>query len=121
LHEYAIKLYEHATIFFVEQDGKIAAMVAGYTDNVENDMAYISLLATREEYRGQGYAKRLVNEFLECAKNKNLSATHLYAVETNERAVQLYYKLGFEKYMPEMEPRKDDLHLIFRVKKDKKI
>jgi len=84
-------------------------------------MAYISLLATREEYRGQGYAKRLVNEFLECAKNKNLSATHLYAVETNERAVQLYYKLGFEKYMPEMEPRKDDLHLIFRVKKDKKI
>ena len=121
LHEYAIKLYEHATIFFVEQDGKIAAMVAGYTDNVENNMAYISLLATKKEYRGQGYAKRLVNEFLECAKNKNLSATHLYAVETNERAVQLYYKLGFEKYMPEIEPRKDDLHLIFRVKKDKKI
>lgn len=117
LHKFAIKIYDKATVCKVEGNDKIVAMIAGYTDNVINNIAYVSVLATIKEAQGKGYAERLVREFINIAKSKNLDAVHLYTVATNIKAVALYKKVGFVEWKVENEQRPEDLHLIYHIKK----
>lgn len=116
LSEFAIKLNEKATLCIKEKDGEIVSMVAGYTENLADNIAYISVVATLESERGKGYSKSLVKDFIEICKQKKIDAVHLYTVATNISAVNLYKKLGFVEYIMENEPRPDDLHLIYYIK-----
>lgn len=116
LSEFAIKLNEKATLCIKENDGEIVSMVAGYTENLIGNIAYISVVATLEGERGKGYSKSLVKDFIEICRQKKIDAVHLYTVATNISAVNLYKKLGFVEYIMENEPRPDDLHLIYYIK-----
>ena len=116
LSEFAIKLCEKATICKIEENGEIISMVAGYTENLTDNIAYISVVATLENERGKGYSKSLVKDFINICKRKQIDAIHLYTVSTNISAVNLYKKLGFEEYIIENESRKEDLHLIYYIK-----
>lgn len=113
LFEYAKKLSAKATICVEIRDDDIVSMVAGYTTGVTNNQGYIALVATVPEVRGQGLAGNLVREFLSIAKEKKLSAVHLYTVSRNEIAVKMYREIGFDEYIIEAETRKQDLHLIY--------
>ncbi len=113
LKEYSKKLLEKATLCFVCEDGKILSLVAGYTENLSENMAFITLVATREEARGRGLAKELVQEFISLCREKNIKAVHLYAVPTNVSAVKMYHKVGFREFYPVNEPRPEDTHLIY--------
>lgn len=117
LCDFAIKLHEKATICYAKNDGRISAMVAGYTDNLVGNIAYISIVATCIGYRGRGYASSLVKQFINICKNKNISAVHLYSAASNSAAIKMYQKIGFVNYRPEEEPRPDDTHLIFYIGK----
>ena len=112
------KFIEKATLCHVLNEGRMIALVAGYTENVTENMGYISVVATIPEARGKGYAKALVGEFIDIARSKGLSAVHLYTVRTNTSAVKMYEKLGFAEWVCENEPRPDDLHLIYRIQKE---
>lgn len=116
LSEFAIKLNEKATLCTKEENGEIVSMVAGYTENLSDNIAYISVVATLEGSRCKGYSKALVKEFIEICIKKSIDAVHLYTVATNISAVNLYKKLGFKEYVMENEPRPDDLHLIYYIK-----
>ena len=48
LNEYAVKLYEKATLCCEIDNGTIVGMVAGYTENIINDMAYIALVGVKK-------------------------------------------------------------------------
>lgn len=113
LHAYAKKLHDKATLCVIMENGRILSLVGGYTDHIQNNMAYLSLVATREEAQHRGYASKLLEEFMEIARMKKVSALHFYAVETNHNAVRIYRRHGFETYHPPVEPRPDDLHLIY--------
>ena len=117
LHAFALKLFEKATLCCKFDEGKISAMVAGYTDNLDENIAYISIVATRSEYRGRGYAASLVTDFIEICARKNIDAVHLYSACSNIAAMNMYRKLGFVEYIAKDEPRPDDAHLIFYVRK----
>ena len=95
LGEYARKLSQFATMCAVEEDGKIVAMAAGYTDR---DPAYLAILATLPQARGRGLGKTLVREFLEKANQSGATYLHLYAVESNTPAMKLYESLGFTRW-----------------------
>lgn len=116
LKEYAKKLFENATICYEYQNGVIAAMVAGYTKNLTENLAFVSIMATRKEYRGHGFASKQLAKFLEECRKVEASGAHVYAVESNLPAVATYKKLGFERYDIADEPRPEDLHLIKRFK-----
>ena len=88
-------------------------MVAGYLDHTKDQMGYISLVAAAPDARRKGYSSALLEEFLELAKNKGLKAVHVYTHKTNNRAVGMYRKAGFEEYCPEEEPFPEDHHFIF--------
>ena len=115
LEDLATKFSNVATLCTREKDGEILALVAGYTENLENNYAYISVVGTLEKARGNGYAKALVCEFIEICRSKNIDAVHLYTVESNLAAVKMYESIGFVEWNMENEPRKDDLHLIYYI------
>ena len=113
LGEYARKLSQFATMCAVEEDGKIVAMAAGYTDR---DPAYLAILATLPQARGRGLGKTLVREFLEKANQSGATYLHLYAVESNTPAMKLYESLGFTRWNMPNEPRKEDVHFIYNFR-----
>lgn len=115
LLQFAKKLLTVATLVTVYQDDELVSLVAGYTENVVNNMAYISVVATKEKARKQGYGKRTVKEFIAISKKKGLKAVHLYTVPSNLGAVNLYKNIGFTELFLENEPRKEDLHLVYYI------
>lgn len=116
LKQFALKLYNNATLCTIEESNQIVAMVAGYTENTINSVAFITLVATLPECRGKGYAKQLLLEFIDRAKSKRLKAVHLYAVRNNTTAMKLYNNLGFVEWHLENEKRPEDVHLIYYLK-----
>lgn len=116
LSAFADKLLEKATICYREENGKIVSLIAGYTNNIENNSAYISILATLEHARGHGYGKALLEEFVDICRAKKIDSVNLYAVKENTPAVLLYQKFGFVEYKMENESRPTDLHLIYYIK-----
>lgn len=116
LFDLAEKFSRKATICAVHVDGKIVAMVAGYTENIVDNLAYISVVATLPEEQGKGYAKQMLMEFLNICSKKSISAVHLYTNQGNLAALNLYKNLGFILYELENEPRPTDIHLIYKFK-----
>lgn len=120
LSAFARKLLEKATLCEICRDGEIQSLVAGYTENLTEGKAYISLVATLAKARGKGYAQQLIGQFLQICREKRIPAVHLYTVPANTAAVNLYRKLGFEAYIIDGEPRPGDAHLIIYLNKENK-
>jgi ribosomal protein S18 acetylase RimI-like enzyme len=116
LYAYAKKLKDKATIASILCDERIIAMVAGYTENIIDNLAYISIVATTKDARGRGYARNVLQEFIQICREKRIRAVHLYTAKNNLPAMKLYKKIGFVEYKIENEPRQDDVHLIYFIK-----
>lgn len=116
LSKLAEKFIDKATLCYAEEEGRITALVAGYTENAINDIAYISVVATLPEKQGRGLASGLVAEFISRAREKDLRAVHLYTAQSNLGAIRMYHKLGFVEWVYEGESRPNDLHLIYYIK-----
>lgn len=90
-------------------------MVAGYTDNVIDQLGYISIVATLPDYQRQGLARKLVLEFIKECESKNLRGVHLYTAYSNTGAIKMYLNIGFVEYKCINEARPNDLHLIYHI------
>ncbi len=115
LKTFSKKLISKGTLCVASDEGKIVSMVGGYTENIIDNKAYISVVATLEEYTGRGFAKKLIKEFICMCKDKKIEAVHLYAVPSNLVAVNMYKSIGFSEWDRDEEHRKEDLHLIYRI------
>lgn len=112
INDYAMKLLNNATIKFCIKGNQIVGMVAGYTENLADNIAYITVLAVRKEFRGLRIGYDLVKEFIEVCRGKKIKAIHLYTHKTNSSAIKMYNNLGFELYKLPKEVRVDDMHFI---------
>lgn len=117
LDEFADKLCTKATLCAAYEGNEIVSMVAGYTENIVDNKAYISIVATCPEKQGRGYASKLVKEFIAICDTKGIEAVHLYAASVNCPALNMYARLGFEEWIIPNEPRPEDIHLIYYLKK----
>lgn len=112
LHYLACKFYDKATICSLIESGEVKGMVVGYTKDLVENLAYISIVAVDEQHRGKGYARKLVLEFVNECKNKNIRAVHLYTDIRNNAAIRLYEQIGFVDYKMKHELRSKDKHYI---------
>lgn len=77
----------------IKKDGKIVSFCFALPCEIQGKQAvYIYALATDENYRGQGYAKQLIE------KIKAESDATLILRPTDESLFEFYEKLGFQKF-----------------------
>lgn len=74
------------------------------------------MVSVLPEQQGQGIASKLVLEFLSIAKERGLQGVNLYCDSRNDRALKMYERLGFEKYILSDEARPKDKHLVYWFK-----
>jgi [ribosomal protein S18]-alanine N-acetyltransferase len=60
------------------------------------DEAHVTTVAIEESLRGQGAGKRLMVELLKRAKDKGMTCSTLEVRASNEPAIKLYEKLGYD-------------------------
>ncbi|MBS6722747.1 MAG: GNAT family N-acetyltransferase [Clostridiales bacterium] len=113
---YTRKLIQKATICYEEDKrGDIISLVAGYTDGIVNNMAYIALVATLPSYSNKGKTTKLIKEFIKICKKKKIPKIHLYTAATNEIAIHMYKKIGFVNKIIDDEPRPNDVHFFLDI------
>lgn len=59
------------------------------------DQAELANIAVRSEYRGQGYASRLLERVLQVARDREVETIYLEVRASNTRALELYDRFGF--------------------------
>lgn len=107
-NEYFYKLRDNAVFsvcFNIDNARQLVGLVAGYCNDHINNKAYITFVAVKNEYRGNGIAGKLINIFVEYCKKEGISEVE---IETNNvKVLKLYIKLGFkiesEKVIPNMQ------------------
>lgn len=62
-------------------------------------IAYIGHLCVNKNYRNNGIAQKLFDEFVKLVKNKDASFVKLNAFPKNNPAIQFYLKNEFSEYL----------------------
>ena len=96
LNDYAKKLLENGNVFGIMKNNLLIAAVLFYSNNFETNIAYLSLLATIAEYRGRGYARKLLTFVIRYCQNKKMKIIDLDTDFSNKNAISLYTKMDFE-------------------------
>ena len=112
LLSFSKKIYLKATVCAEVVDSRIVSAVIGYTDNLIDNSAYISVVATLVDHYGHGYASKLINQFVDICSEKKIDSVHLYTTKNNIKAQRMYERLEFVRFFPENEQRRNDIHYI---------
>jgi ribosomal protein S18 acetylase RimI-like enzyme len=91
-----VKAEEKSIFFVAESEGALAGFIAalGGTVRRKSHSAYL-VLGVDEKFRGQGVASQLFNQVFEWANEKNITRLELTVIKNNDRAFNLYRKMGF--------------------------
>jgi ribosomal protein S18 acetylase RimI-like enzyme len=93
-------------IFVVEDEKKNLLGFLHMTKNVDyftgEEQGYISSIAVSKEGEGKGIARKLMEKAEEWTKSKGYKQLTLNVFARNERAVNLYKKIGFENEIVKM-------------------
>jgi len=81
--------------YLVAELSGVVVGYCGYYSFLEE--AEITNVAMLQEYRGNGYAKKMLQELLRRARANYITKVVLEVRYSNESAIALYEKLGFQK------------------------
>lgn len=82
------------TVFAAEEEGEIVGVImAGH----DGRRGYIYHTAVREDMRGRGIGRALVNEALNALKNEGISKIALVAFAKNQEGNAFWEKMGFSQ------------------------
>lgn len=93
-------------LFLAEESGKIVAYLIGNTFiSSYNDIGYIDDLFVLRDYRGKGFAHKLINEFINFLKKRKIKIIRLGVNTKNKVAIKMYNKFGFKLKHYEMDKK----------------
>ncbi|RMD42035.1 hypothetical protein DV735_g3105, partial [Chaetothyriales sp. CBS 134920] len=101
IYVYRYFLFQWAELCFMavdeDDDNKLVGVVICKLEQHRGGplRGYIAMLATREEYRGQGIATTLVSKAISLMIERGADEIALETEETNTAAMKLYERLGF--------------------------
>ena len=87
-----------STSFVAEEDQRIIGFLLGFISQDNPEEAYIHLLCVHPRFRRDGIASKLLKEFIETVKMKNIKRISLITKPINKRAISFYRKHGFKDY-----------------------
>lgn len=115
LNDYVKKIIKCGEIVVCQEENILKGVVLGYTNNLENSSAYISVVGIRKEFRGKHIGRRTVQMFIDICKQKNINTLSLYTHKSNIRAIGLYEALGFKKDVSTKDGRAQDIHFVLQL------
>ncbi|GAC1498206.1 MAG: GNAT family N-acetyltransferase [Vulcanimicrobiaceae bacterium] len=93
---------DQARLFIAEGDENLAGMLLGSPAREEHgqgptfpDLVHVSWVAVHPASWGRGIATRLMETFMEYARESGFRRVQLWTHQTNARAQRLYERLGF--------------------------
>jgi GNAT superfamily N-acetyltransferase len=101
-------------VYIVELDGDVVA--SGYA-LIKDDkhylkhkkQGYLGFMFVKEEHRGKGLNKLIMDALLKWCKNQKVYEIRLNVYDTNPSAIRAYEKAGFSKHMINMRLNLQDL------------
>jgi len=90
-------LVKNGVLFFVEFDERQNVVCFCSVMPIGGDWEIYDL-ATVSEYQNRGLAKKIIGEVLNFAAENGAKNLFLEVRESNEKAIGIYSKFGFEKY-----------------------
>ena len=78
--------------------GYLAGTIEEKGSYVEVQYGEINNMLVKDEYRGYGVGKLLINNFKEYCKSNNISNIKVVASYKNKNAIEFYRKNGFEEF-----------------------
>ena len=98
---------DNSEVFVAEIDQEIVATGYGVIENnkskyIEAKRGYIGFIVVKDEFRRQGIADKILKHLLKWFEDREVYEAMLRVYDTNESAVKLYEKLGFQKGLVEM-------------------
>lgn len=91
--EYELEENPFSKMFVLELDGTI---IAYYGIWITFEECQITTIAVDEKYRGNGYGDKMMRDLIHIAKEENCERISLEVRISNEKAMNLYKKYGFE-------------------------
>ena len=95
LHDYAEKISRNAIRFEAWSNGTLVGLVAGYCNDKEKRIAYITSVSVLKAWAGKGIATSLMGQCVTYVKALNLQKISLDVSSDNTPAIRLYTKIGF--------------------------
>jgi len=102
---------DKVAIFVYELNGKIVGYISVY---YFLDEANLQKIVVQESERRKGIASQLINHATMFLKNKNCKSFYLEVNETNDIAISVYQKLGFEKISTRLNYYGKDAAIIYQ-------
>ena len=98
---------DNSEVFVADLKGEIAGTGYGVIEDNKSKYAepkygYIGFIVVKDEFRRQGIGDKILKHLLKWFKERDVFEAMLKVYDTNEGAVNLYEKLGFEKGLVEM-------------------
>lgn len=86
-----------STFFVAESAGNLAGFIVAFAGKMKrnNHSAYIAL-GVHDAFYGQGIATSLLERVFEWANEMGISRLELTVIKDNEKAINLYQKMGFQ-------------------------
>ncbi len=93
LPDYVLKIQEKAELLIESHEKEICGLLVLYCNDTDHSQAYVALLGVANEWRGQGIARKLMQEAIRIVQESGFSTLSLHS--NTPVAIRLYEKLGF--------------------------
>jgi putative acetyltransferase len=102
---------ENVPFFVLRADGEVAG--CGGVKLFGTEYGEIKRMYVRPQYRGQGFAKRLLDHLAEYARSRGVSLLRLETGIHQHEAIGLYEHVGFQRIPPFGDYRADPLSICY--------
>lgn len=98
IDEYCEKILNNGMFIVAKnENNQIIGVLAGYANDTENKISYISILCILPKYRNKHIGTQLLNKFIEISKENKMEKVFLYTHKDNKNAINFYKKNNFVK------------------------
>lgn len=97
VHFYKIMIHYFGNSFFIiKKDDKIIGFVWGFVSQTNKDILFLWQIGVIKEFRGKNIAQKLVERFIEYAKDNNCKKVHATVETGNIASWKMFEKMGFK-------------------------
>jgi len=95
--EFSQKLSANATHFCLYERSRLIGFMAGYFNQIDKGVAYISTISISGFYHDKGLGKRLLQSGIDYARKAEFNVLRLQVRRNNSIAIKFYKSFGFHK------------------------